>query len=383
MDFSLTDTQRMLRDTATRLIRERYGFESRAKILASPEGISRDMWATFAELGLLGVEIPEEFGGIGGTFQDLAIVLEAFGRGMVVEPFLPTVVLGAGLLRAAGSEAQKSQWLPRVIDGTAFLAFAHGEPRSRYSLTHVTTTAQGDAQGYTLQGTKAVVLGGDSAHLLIVSARTAGAQDAQDGLSLFLVERDTPGVKIRGYPNVDGTRAAEVTLENVRVPRAALLGPEGGAFPFIQQAIDRGIAALCAEAVGNMEALNEVTLDYLKTRTQFGVPIGSFQVLQHRMVDMFIAHEQARSMAILAADRADSTDASARTQAISAAKVQIGWSGRLIGQQAIQLHGGIGTTIEYSAGHYFKRLTTIDRTFGDADFHLTRFANISSPPSAR
>ncbi|MFL5353030.1 acyl-CoA dehydrogenase family protein [Archangium sp.] len=374
MDFSLSDTQQMLRDTAARLIRERYGFEARAKILASADGFSRELWATYAELGLLGVEIPEEHGGIGGTFQDLAIVLEAFGRGMVVEPFIPTVVLGAGLLRAAGSDAQKSELLPRVAEGKLFLAFAHGEPRSRYSLTHVTTKATGGAEGYTLHGSKAVVLGGDCADSLIVSARTAGKPDERDGLSLFLVERGAPGLKLRGYPTVDGTRAAELSLEGVRVPRSALLGPEGGAFPFIQQAVDRGIAALCSEAVGNMQALNEVTLDYLKTRTQFGVPIGSFQVLQHHMVDMYIAQEQARSMAILAADRADSTDAPARTQAISAAKVQIGRSGRFVGQMAIQLHGGIGTTLEYSAGHYFKRLTTIDRTFGDADFHLTRFA---------
>jgi alkylation response protein AidB-like acyl-CoA dehydrogenase len=378
MDFSLTDTQQMLRDTATRLIRERYGFESRAKLLASPDGFSREMWSTFAELGLLGVEIPEGLGGIGGTFQDLAIVLEAFGRGMVVEPYLPTVVLGAGLLRAAGNQEQQSQLLPRVVEGKMFLAFAHGEPKSRYALTHVTTMARGDAQSYTLDGAKAVVLGGDCADFLIVSARTSGPPDSRDGLSLFLVARGTPGLKLRGYPNVDGTRAAEVTLQGVLVPRSALLGPEGGAFPFIQQAIDRGIAALCAEAVGNMQALNEVTLDYLKTRTQFGVPIGTFQVLQHHMVDMFIAHEQAKSMSILAADRADSTDAQARTKAISAAKVQIGRSARFIGQQSIQLHGGIGTTLEYNAGHYFKRLTTIDRIFGDADFHLTRFATVDA-----
>ncbi|WP_375772727.1 acyl-CoA dehydrogenase family protein [Archangium gephyra] len=378
MDFSLSDTQQMLRDTAARLIRERYGFEARAKILASADGFSREMWATFAELGLLGVELPEELGGIGGSFQDLAIVLEAFGRGMVVEPFIPTVVLGAGLLRAAGSEAQKSELLPRLAEGRLFLAFAHGEPRSRYSLTHVTATATGGADGYTLDGAKAVVLGGDCADVLIVSARTAGKPDSRDGLSLFLVERGAPGLKIRGYSTVDGTRAAEVTLAGVRVPRSALLGPEGGAFPFIQQALDRGIAALCSEAVGNMQALNEVTLDYLKTRTQFGVPIGSFQVLQHHMVDMYIAQEQARSMAILAADRADSPDAPARTKAISAAKVQIGRSGRFVGQWAIQLHGGIGTTMEYSAGHYFKRLTAIDRTFGDADFHLSRFATLDA-----
>lgn len=378
MDFNLTDTQQMLRDTADRLIRERYGFEQRAKILKSPDGFSRGMWATFAELGLLAIEVPEEFGGIGGTFQDVAIVLEAFGRGMVVEPFIPTAVLGAGLINAAGTEGQKAELLPRIAEGGLFLAFAHGEPKSRYALAHIATRAVAEGDGFTLTGEKAVVLGGDCADLFIVSASTAGAAGERDGLSLFLVPRDADGMSVRGYPTVDGTRAAEVSLQGVKVPRSALLGPEGGALPFIEQAVDRGIAALCAEAVGAMEALNEQTLDYLKTRTQFGVPIGSFQVLQHHMVDMYMAHEQARSMAILAADRADSPDALARAKAISAAKVQIGKSARHIGQQAVQMHGGIGITMEYSAGHLFKRLTTIDRTFGDADFHLARYAELSA-----
>ena len=374
MDFTLSDTQQMLQDTAVRLVRERYGFEDRKKILASPDGFSRRMWATYAELGLLGIEMEEEHGGIGGTFQDLAIVLEAFGAGLVVEPFIPTVVLGAGLVRAAGTDAQKADILPRVAEGAHFLAFAHGEPRSRYTLTAVSTTARADGDGFVLDGHKAVVLGGDCADTFIVSARTAGGPRDRDGLSLFLVPRDAAGLTVRGYPTVDGTRAAEVVLAGVRVPRSALLGPEGGALPFVEQALDRGCAALCAEAIGVMQALNALTLDYLKTRTQFGVPIGSFQVLQHRMVDMVIAQEQAKSMAILAADRADSADAQERARAVSAAKVQIGRSGRHVGQEAIQLHGGIGITDEYAAGHYFKRLTAIDRTFGDADFHLTRFA---------
>jgi alkylation response protein AidB-like acyl-CoA dehydrogenase len=374
MNFDLSDTQRMLQDTAGRLIRDRYSFEERSRILASPDGFSREIWAVFAELGLLGIEVAEEYGGIGGDFQDLAIVLEAFGRGLVVEPFLPTVVLGAGLISAAGSEAQKQEILPSVVDGSLFLALAHSEPKSRYTLAHVETKAVAQGDVYVLTGVKSVVLGGDCADRFIVSARSAGAAPDPEGISLFLVERSAPGLEIRGYPNVDGTRAAELVLSGVRVPAAALLGEAGKAYPLIEHAIDRGIAALSSEAIGVMAALNDITLDYLKTRTQFGVPIGSFQVLQHRLVDLFVAQEQAASLAILAADRANVTDAADRRRAVSAAKVLIGRNGRLVGQDSIQMHGGIGLTKEYTAGHYFKRLTVIDRTFGDTDYHLARFA---------
>jgi alkylation response protein AidB-like acyl-CoA dehydrogenase len=376
MNFDLTDTQRMLQDTAARLIRERYGFEERSRILASPDGFSREIWATFAELGLLGVELPEEYGGIGGDFQDLAIVLDAFGRGLVVEPFIPTVVLGAGLISAAGTPEQKDEILPKVVEGQTFLALAHGEPKSRYNLAHVETKAARSDDGYILTGAKAVVLGGDCADVFIVSARTSGGTADESGISLFLVERGANGLEIRGYPNVDGTRAAEVTLDGVHVPAAQLLGEEGAAYKLIVHAVDRGIAAVCAEAIGVMAALNDLTLDYLKTRTQFGVPIGSFQVLQHRMVDLFVAHEQAASLAILAADRANSADAKDRARAVSAAKVLIGRNGRLVGQDSVQMHGGIGITKEYAGGHYFKRLTVIDRSFGDTDFHLARFATL-------
>jgi alkylation response protein AidB-like acyl-CoA dehydrogenase len=375
MDFNLTDTQRMLEDTATRLVRERYGFEDRKKILAGPDGFSRDLWATFAELGLLGIEVAEEHGGIGGTFQDVAIVLEAFGRALVVEPYLATVVLGGGIVTLAGNDAQKRDILPRMVEGNLFLALAHSEPKSRYTLNHVETKAVRTADGYRLDGAKAVVLGGDCADLFIVSARSSGGTLDKTGISLFLVERDAKGLDVRAYPNVDGTRAAEVTLDHVTVPATALLGPEGGAFSFIEHAIDRGIAALCAEAVGVMAGLNDVTLDYLKTRTQFGTPIGAFQVLQHRMVDMVVAQEQASAMALLAADRANDPSPTERRKPISGAKVQIGRSGHLIGQDSVQMHGGIGITMEYIGGHYFKRLTTIDRLFGDADHHLARFAD--------
>jgi len=376
MNFDLTDTQRMLQDTASRLIRERYSFEERNRILASPDGFSREIWAVFAELGLLGVEVAEEYGGIGGDFQDLAIVLDAFGRGLVVEPFIPTVVLGAGLISAVGTSEQKDEILPKLVEGQMFLALAHGEPKSRYSLRHVETKAARSDDGYILTGAKSVVLGGDCADLFIVSARTSGATTDQEGISLFLVERGAPGLAIRGYPNVDGTRAAEVTLEGVHVRAAQVLGPEGGAYPLIEAAVDRGTAAVCAEAIGVMAALNDITLEYLKTRTQFGTPIGSFQVLQHRMVDLIVAQEQAASLAILAADRANATDAKDRARAVSAAKVLVGRSGRLVGQDSVQMHGGIGITKEYTAGHYFKRLTTIDRTFGDTDYHLARFASL-------
>jgi alkylation response protein AidB-like acyl-CoA dehydrogenase len=374
MDFSLSETQRMLAETTDRLVRDRYGFEDRKKIIAGPDGFSRPLWATFAELGLTGLGIAEDYDGLGGNMGDMAVVAETFGRALVVEPYMPTLVLGAGTLGLAGSDAQKAEILPRVVSGELFLALAHGEPKSRYTLCHVETKAAADGGDFLLTGAKAVVLGGDAADYFLVSARTDGTASALYGISLFLVPRTTPGLTVRAYPNIDGTRAAELTLDRVRVPAAALIGPVGQALPTIAHTIDRAIAYLCAEAVGAMQTLNALTLDYLKTRTQFGQPIGAFQVLQHRMVDMEVALEQARSMAILAADRADDPHPHERARAISAAKVQIGRSGRMIGQSSVQMHGGIGITDEYAGGHYFKRLTLIDRTFGDADHHLARFA---------
>jgi alkylation response protein AidB-like acyl-CoA dehydrogenase len=307
------------------------------------------------------------------------IVMESFGRGLVVEPYLASIVLGGGLVALAGSDAQKKAVLPQVAAGKRLLAFAHGERQARYVLTDVETTARKQAHGWVLRGQKGVVLNGDSADTLVVSARTGGASRDSRGLGLFLVDAKAKGVGVRGYPTVDGLRAAEITLDDVHVDHDAALGDPGEAYPVIEHVVDRAIAALAAEAVGIMETLNAVTLDYLKTRKQFGVPIGSFQALQHRMADMVIEHEQAKSMAVLAALSADLEDAAARRRVISAAKVQIGKSGRFVGQQAIQLHGGIGMTDEYVAGHYFKRLTMIDQTFGDADHHLDRFADLTLP----
>ena len=379
MDFDFTEEQRLLDETVRRLIKDEYGFEKRKTYKASPDGFSRKLWARYAEIGLLGLPFAEEHGGFGGSAVEGMIVMESFGRGLVLEPYLASVVLGGGLVAALGSTAQKQAILLPLAEGKLMLAFAHGEPQSRYVLADVATSAARDGSGYVLSGKKAVVLHGDSAEQLVVSARSAGASRDKKGLSLFLVDAKAKGIAIRGYPTVDSQRAAEIALDQVRVGADALLGPPGEAYGAIEHAVDRAIAALCAEAVGIMEVLNTTTLEYLKTRKQFGVPIGSFQVLQHRMAEMMLEHEQAKSMAILAALSADGTNARERRRVISAAKVQIGKSGRFIGQQAIQLHGGIGMTDEYTAGHYFKRLTMIAQSFGDEDHHLERFAEVTLP----
>ncbi len=379
MDFDYSDEQRLLDETVRRLIKDEYSFEQRKRYKAAPGGFSRELWARFAEMGLLGLPFAEAHGGFGGGAVETMIVMESFGRGLVLEPYLAAIILGGGLVDLAGNATQKSAILPALAEGKRLLAFAHGERPARYALSHVETQARREGGGYVLKGQKGVVLHGDAADTLIVSARTAGGPRDSKGISLFLVDRKTSGLGMRGYPTVDGLHAAEVTLDNVRLGAEALLGTEDAAFPVIERVVDRAIAALCAEAVGIMEVLNAITLDYLKTRKQFGVPIGSFQALQHRMVEMTIEHEQAKSMAVLAALSADNPDRGERRRVISGAKVQIGKSGRFVGEQAIQLHGGIGMTDEYSAGHYFKRLTMIDRSFGDVDHHLDRFAEVTLP----
>ncbi len=372
MDFSLNDEQRMLQDTVAKMVREEYDFETRQKLAASDEGFSRDKWAQLAEIGLLGVPFSEEVGGFGGGGVELMLIMQEFGRGLVVEPYVSTVVLGGSLIEAAGSAAQKEELLAQVVSGELLLAFAHGEPQSRYSLTEVETKAEAAGDGYRLSGHKAVVINGDTADRLIVSARVSGAAGDRDGIGLFLVDPKAEGVSVRGYPTVDGLRAAEVVLSNAP---AESLGEPGKAYDAIERAVGRGILALCSEAVGAMEVVCDLTLDYLKQRKQFGVPIGKFQSLQHRMVDMRMQLEQARSIAILAAARIDEEGAE-RERTISAAKNLIGVAGRFIAEQAIQLHGGIGMTWEYSMPHYAKRLVMIDHQLGDTDFHLERFAEL-------
>ncbi|QSQ19014.1 acyl-CoA dehydrogenase family protein [Pyxidicoccus parkwayensis] len=371
MDFSYTEEQQALQDSLRRFLGKEYDFEKRKHISRSAAGYSKEHWGKLAEMGVLGLGIPEAHGGMNGTPVDTLLIMESFGRAMVLEPYLPTVVLGAGLVRDVGSEAQQAALLPSIAMGELLLAFAHYEQGSRYALEHVATHAKRAGDGYVLNGTKSLVLSGAQAGKLIVSARTSGGVWERTGISLFLVDASAPGVTAHGYVTQDGGRAAEVKLSDVRVGADALLGKEGGALPVIERAVDLAIAALCAEAVGAMDALVETTREYLKTRKQFGQPIGRFQALQHRMADMLIATEQARSMAMVAAVKVQSEDAAERRRMVSSAKALVGQSARYVGQQAVQLHGGMGVTDELAAAHLFKRLTVINALFGDADHHLS------------
>ena len=365
----------MLQDSVERLLADRYNFEQRRTYAQAPEGWSRELWAQYADLGLLALPFEERYRGFGGGPVEIMIVMEAFGRALVLEPYFATVVLGGGFLRLGASEEQRERFLPEIASGHLCLAFAQTERHSRYDLTDVSTRARRDGQGWILDGEKSLVLHGDSADKLIVTARTAGGRHERGGIGLFVVDAKAGGVSRQGYPTQDGLRAAEVTLSGVKAGPEDVIGDPENATPLLERVVDEAIAALAAEAVGAMTALHELTIEYLKTRGQFGVPIGSFQVLQHRAVDMLVALEQARSMAMFAAMMAQTEDGAERRRAISAAKVQIGRSGRFIGQQAIQLHGGVGMTMEFKAGHYFKRLTMIDTAFGDADYHLAKVAD--------
>ncbi len=376
IDLELSSEQQLIKESADRFVERDYKFSDRRASAKSEQGFRPEVWKTFAELGWLGLGLPEDVGGFGGA-KDVAILSESLGRGLVNEPFLASVVLGGGTLARAGTSAQQQDVLPSLVAGETLMAFAHGERQSRNDIAAVTTTAKSQDSGYKLDGAKSVVLNGDTADRLVVSARMAGGDRDEDGLSLFLVDADASGVSRRGYATNDGSRAAEISFDGVEVSSDALIGEEGAAYPVIEETIDRGAAALCGEALGLMAALNDLTIDYSKTREQFGQPIGKFQALQHRMVDMFVALEEARSLTTVYMNDVDSDDRDERRLAVSAMKAQIGKSGRLVGQEAIQLHGGIGMTEEYAAGHYFKRLTIVARLFGDVDWHLERFAKLS------
>ncbi|MES0873954.1 acyl-CoA dehydrogenase family protein [Sinimarinibacterium thermocellulolyticum] len=372
MDFDFTDEQRQFRDSLERYLREAYDFDTRRAIMRSAEGWSRAQWQRLAELGALAIALPEDHGGFGGNAFDTLLVMQALGRALVVEPYLATVVLGAGVIADAGNEAQKAALLPGVGSGELLLAVALDEPRQRYAPTRIAMRARRDGDGWLLSGDKTAVLHGDIADQIIVAARTEGEVGDARGLSLFLVDAGAPGLRRRAYPTHDGQRAADLHFDQVRVDAKALIGAEHAALPVIEKAVDAANVALCAEAVGNMGALIEQTVHYLKTRKQFGVPIGSFQALQHRAVDMYLHAEQARSMVYLAAAKLDA-DVAERRRAVSAAKVLVSQSARFVGQQAVQLHGGIGVTDELPVSHYFKRLTMITMLFGDADHHLALF----------
>jgi len=375
MDFDFTEEQRLLRESVDRLLADRYTFDKRKAYLAEPDGWSRALWAQYAELGLLGLPFAERHGGFGGGGIELMLVMEAFGRALVLEPYLATVVLAGTALRLAGSEAQQVALVPRMAEGELLLAFAHSERQARYDLSDVLTTAKPKAGGWALDGAKSVVAHGDGAGMLVVSARTAGERNDVAGITLFLVDAAANGVARRSYTMRDGTRAAEMSLSGVELGADAVLGEIGAAFPVIERVVEAGIAATSAEAVGAMETMQAMTLEYLKTRTQFGRPIGQNQALQHRATEMFVSLEQARSMAMLAAMMVDEPNAAERAHNIAMAKVGVGQAARFVSQNAVQLHGGIGMTEEYAVGHYFRRCMVIEHSFGDTAHHLSRLAD--------
>jgi pimeloyl-CoA dehydrogenase small subunit len=374
MDFELSDEQRLLQDSITRLLGDRYAFEQRKGYLKAPEGFSPALWSQYAELGLLGLPFAEEYGGFGGGAQEIMLVMQAFGRALILEPYLATVVLGGTALRLAGSEAQRGEILPAIAEGRMKLAFAHSERQARYDLTDVVTTAKRGGGGWVLDGAKSVVVHGDAADRLVLSARTSGDRYDEDGITLFLVDASAPGLARRGYATRDEQRAADVALANVAVADADVVGEVGNGFSIVQRVVEAGIAATAAEAVGAMEAMHAMTLEYSKTREQFGKPIGSYQVVQHRLADMFMTMEQGRSMAMLATMMVEHPDADERARRLAMAKVGVGQAGRYVSQSAIQMHGGIGMTEEYAVGHYFRRCMAIERLFGDPAYYLQKLA---------
>lgn len=369
MDFDLNSEQQQLADAIARWAEKDYGFEKRKQIISSDAGVSTAAWQALAELGVLALPVPSEHDGFDGTAIDQMVVMQALGRALVIEPVFATA-LGVQFLKLAGGHGDL---LAQVAAGDMVIACALGERQSRHELAHIETTARKVDDHYVIDGSKSTVLHGAQAGCLIVSARSAGAQNDVKGISLFMIPANSAGISMRDARSNDGMRMATIDFKQVKVPAASLLGVEGEGWALLEAATDHGVALLCAEALGVMEALTDATLDYLKTRQQFGVPIGKFQVLQHRMAEMFMQLEQARSMAMLAAVSMSSEDVSERRRVTSAAKARVGEAMKYIGQQAVQLHGGMGVTNELPAAHYFKRLSTIELTLGDTDHHLARF----------
>ncbi len=382
MNLSFTEEQSLLRDSLAAYLADHYTFEQRRAALKSEAGWRPAVWKAFAEdLGILGASLPEDLGGLGGGATETMVIMEELGKALVVEPFLGSVVIGGGFLTRSTQPAAKDL-IARSIAGEAILAFAAAEPQSRTNWADLKTTARRDGGGYVLNGHKAVVIGAPWASHLIVTARTGGAQRESGGVSVFVVEKSAPGLTTRDYPTVDGARASEVTLENVSVPADALIGAEGEGLPLVEAVVDEATVALCGEACGVLRRLHEGTVEYTKQRKQFGQPISQFQVLQHRMVDMFIQLEQSISMTYMATIRLSDSDPVERAKAVAAAKVQIGKACRFVGQNAIQLHGGMGMTDELAIGHYFKRATMIEGQFGSTDHHLARYEALSFPNAA-
>ncbi|MDY6829425.1 MAG: acyl-CoA dehydrogenase family protein [Pseudomonadota bacterium] len=373
MDFSLSEEQQLIKESVEKFIEKDYGFEARNKLLAKDDRFSRDLWKQYAELGWLGIALPEEFGGYGGGAVETMLVMEPFGSAMVLEPYLSTVVLGANAVLFAGSDEQKKALLSQVVAGELMLSLAYAEQGSGYALEDVQTKATAAGDGYRLDGEKVVVFNAPSADKFIVSARTSGNRMDEAGISLFVVDAGAEGVELRDYNTMDGGRAANLRLTHAP---AELLGGEGEGFEVLDRVIDTATAALCAQALGAMNSAFQKTLEYIKTREQFGVPIGSFQVLQFRAVDMFMAVEASRSMVYMVNMEVANEDVAARRKAVSAAKAYVGKYARAVAQDAVQMHGGVGMTEELDIGHYFRYLTLFCQTFGDTDHHLKRYAQL-------
>ena len=375
MDFSFNEEQTLIQRQVAQFIQRDYEWEKRQALAKSELGFSSENWKIFADLGWLGISLSEESGGFGGSAHETMIIMEEFGKGLVVEPFLETIVLCAGLIDSCGNKDQKSEILKKVISGEMHLALGFVEPQSRFNLADVITEAKKKGDGFVLNGFKSVVMNGPSANNIIISARISGKQSEEEGISLFVIDPKLEGVSLRNYPTVDGRRASEITLENVDVTSSCLLAEEGKGFKELEKAIDSATLAICAEAIGAMEVLYKTTVEYTKIRKQFGQAIGKFQVLQHRMVDMFMEYEQSKSLLYMATIK-QAEKAEDSKKAISGLKYQVGKAAKFIGQQAVQLHGGMGVTDELNVGHFFKRLTTIITIFGNTDYHLKRYSQL-------
>ena len=376
MDFNFTEEQTLLENMVTSFVRDNYPWEAREAIVKTEEGWKPENWNQFAELGLLGVPFAEEFGGLGGSVVDTMIVMEQFGKGLVVEPYMPSVVLAGGLISSLGSKEQVEAIIPTIISGEARYAFAHSEPQSRFDLFDVKTSAVASGDDFVLNGFKSVVFGGPIATHLIISARTSGEQRDTDGITLFLVDKTAEGLTLQNYPTIDEYRASEVVIENLKVSKDMVLGEVNNAYAAIDENVDRSTIAVCAEAVGILEVLKDTTIDYCKNRKQFGQAIGKNQSIQHRLVDMMIEYEQSKSILYMACT-ADLSNPSDRKKAVSGAKARIGKAIKYVGENAIQLHGGMGMVDEYMVSHYFKRATMLGILFGNEDYHMKRFSNIT------
>ena len=375
MDFTFNEEQSLIQDQVDQFIQKEYDWETRQSLSNSDLGFGQDNWQKFAELGWLGISVSEDSGGFGGSAIESMLIMEAFGKGLVVEPFLETMIMSGGIIDDHGSVEQKSALLEPAIAGDMQLALAYAEPQSRFNLSDVVTVAKAEGENFILNGYKSVVMNGPSANKIIVSARTSGSQLDENGITLFVIDSDTSGLNKTNYKTVDGRRASDLTIENLSVSQDDIIGELDAGFKILDSAIDKAILAISAEAVGAMEVLYKATVEYAKTREQFGTAIGKFQVLQHRMVDMFMEYEQCKSLLYMATMKHEEGAVDSK-KAISGLKYQVGKAGKFIGQQAVQLHGGMGVTDELNVGHYFKRLTTVGTIFGNTDYHLKKYTSL-------